>query len=141
MRSRALGFVFQTFHLLSHRPVVENVMLAEVYRGVGRAGRTDRAMGVLEQVGLEHRASFPPTRLSGGERQRVAIARALLSSPRLLLCDEPTGNLDSANTAAILDLFAALHHAGHTIVMITHEHDVAERAGRLVRIADGTLAG
>jgi len=140
LRSRGIGFVFQTFHLLSHRPVVDNVRLAEVYRRQSRTGRTDRAMAALETVGLEHRASFLPTRLSGGEKQRVAIARALMATPRLLLCDEPTGNLDSANTEAILDVLAELNaEQGLTIVMITHEHDVAERAGRQVHIIDGQL--
>ena len=98
-------------------------------------------MAALAMVGLEHRASFLPTRLSGGERQRVAIARALMSSPRLLLCDEPTGNLDSTTTEALLDLFGELNAVhGLTIVMITHEHDVAERAGRCVHIIDGMLS-
>ena len=141
LRSRLIGFVFQAFHLLSHRPVIDNVRLAEVYRGQARAGRGDRAMAALAMVGLEHRASFLPTRLSGGERQRVAIARALMSSPRLLLCDEPTGNLDSTTTEALLDLFGELNAVhGLTIVMITHEHDVAERAGRCVHIIDGMLS-
>ena len=139
LRSRGIGFVFQTFHLLSHRSVLDNVMLAEVYRGESRAGRSARAMAALGEVGLQHRAQFLPTRLSGGEKQRVAIARALMGSPRLLLCDEPTGNLDSANTEAILRLFANLNARGLTIVMITHEHDVAERARRRVSIIDGRL--
>jgi ABC-type lipoprotein export system ATPase subunit len=139
LRSRGIGFVFQTFHLLSHRSVLDNVMLAEVYRGESRSGRSARAMAALGEVGLQHRAQFLPTRLSGGEKQRVAIARALMGSPRLLLCDEPTGNLDSANTEAILRLFANLNARGLTIVMITHEHDVAERARRRVSIIDGRL--
>ena len=139
LRSNGIGFVFQTFHLLSHRPVVENVELAELYRHEGRAGRRARALRALEQVGLSHRADFLPTRLSGGEKQRAAIARSLMVPPRLLLCDEPTGNLDSGTTESILGLFTALNDDGLTIVMITHEHDVAERAARRVRIIDGTL--
>jgi ABC-type lipoprotein export system ATPase subunit len=139
LRSRGVGFVFQVFHLLSHRPVLENVMLAEVYRNMDRSGRKQRALAALDKVGLTHRAKFLPTKLSGGEQQRAAIARALMTSPRLLLCDEPTGNLDSANSAAILDLFAALNAQGLTIVMITHEREIAARAGRRVRIIDGVL--
>ncbi len=139
LRARRIGFVFQSFHLLAHRPVIENVMLAEVYRRGPRAGRRDRAGAVLDRVGLGHRLEPLPTVLSGGERQRVAIARALMTAPRVLLCDEPTGNLDSATTTRVLDLLADLNQHGLTIVMITHEHDVAARAGRRVRIVDGHL--
>ncbi len=140
LRCRGIGFVFQSFHLLAHRSVTENVMLAEVYRKAPWRNRRDKALAALEQVGLAHRADFMPTRLSGGERQRVAIARALMGSPRLLLCDEPTGNLDSATTASMLELFGDLNARGMTIVVITHEHEVADRAGRRVRIVDGSLA-
>jgi putative ABC transport system ATP-binding protein len=139
LRSRGIGFVFQSFHLLTHRTVRENVMLADVYRGAPWRERKARAESALEKVGIAHRSSFLPTRLSGGERQRVAIARALMGSPRLLLCDEPTGNLDSTTTAAVLDLVTDLHYGGMTIAMITHEHDVAARAQRQVRINDGIL--
>lgn len=139
LRGDRIGFVFQAFHLLSHRSVVENVMLAEVYRKKGRGGRRDRALAALERVGLGHRTGFPPDRLSGGERQRAAIARALMGDPSLLLCDEPTGNLDSRNTQAVLDLFDELRQQGLTIVVITHEQEVSERAGRRVRITDGVL--
>ena len=139
LRCRGIGFVFQSFLLLSQRSVTENVMLSEVYRKAPWRDRKARAEEALEKVGLQHRATFMPTRLSGGERQRVAIARALMGSPRLLLCDEPTGNLDSATTGAVLELFAELNRQGMTIVMITHEHDVADRAGRKVRIVDGRL--
>jgi macrolide transport system ATP-binding/permease protein len=139
LRSRGIGFVFQSFHLLAHRPVIENVMLADVYRRAPSRDRHARASAALEQVGLGHRAEFLPTRLSGGEQQRAAIARALMGSPRLLLCDEPTGNLDSVSTATVLDMFTALNQHGMTIVMITHDHDVARRASRQVRITDGHL--
>ncbi|MEV4108677.1 ABC transporter ATP-binding protein [Nonomuraea sp. NPDC049695] len=139
LRGDRIGFVFQAFHLLSHRSVVENVMLAEIYRKQRRGGRRERALAALERVGLGHRTGFLPDRLSGGERQRTAIARALMGEPSLLLCDEPTGNLDSRNTEAVLDLFDELRGQGLTIVVITHEHEVSERAGRRVRITDGLL--
>jgi ABC-type lipoprotein export system ATPase subunit len=141
LRSRRIGFVFQSFHLLAHRTVLENVMLAETYSRRPRSGRADRARAALSAVGLDSRTDFLPTRLSGGERQRVAIARALLNGPELLLCDEPTGNLDSVTTGAILELLAGLHREGLTIVMITHDAGVAVRAERQVRIADGQIVG
>jgi hypothetical protein len=134
LRGRRIGFVFQSFHLLAHRSVVENVMLAELYGGRSRRGRLERARVALERVGLGHRAAFPPDRLSGGERQRAAIARAMLGGPSLLLCDEPTGNLDSRNTEGVLALFDELRDQGLTIVVITHEAEVSERATRRVRI-------
>jgi ABC-type lipoprotein export system ATPase subunit len=141
LRSRSIGFIFQSFHLLSYRTVLENVMLSEAYARRPRGGRADRARATLAAVGLIDRTEFLPTRLSGGERQRVAIARALMSSPELLLCDEPTGNLDSVNTAGILELLAGLHDEGLTIVMITHDAEVAARAERQVRIVDGQIRG
>ena len=143
LRARGIGFVFQSFHLLTHRTVIENVMLAEVYRRVARSsrrGRRERAAAALETVGLGHRADYFPTRLSGGERQRAALARAVVGAPELLLCDEPTGNLDSTTTATILELFESLNAQGLTIVVITHEADVAARARRQARIVDGRLA-
>ncbi len=139
LRGQRIGFVFQTFHLLSHRSAVDNVMLAEVYLGVSRAGRRERALAALERVGLADRADFLPTRLSGGQRQRVAIARALMGPPSFLLCDEPTGNLDSANTASVLRLFEDLGEDGLTLVVVTHDESVAARAQREVRIVDGRL--
>jgi ABC-type lipoprotein export system ATPase subunit len=141
LRSRNIGFVFQSFHLLAHRSVLENVMLAEVYGQRPRAGREKRARTALAAVGLEGRTDFLPTRLSGGERQRVAIARALITGPQLLLCDEPTGNLDSVATRGILELLGGLHARGLTIIMITHDSGVAERAEQRVHISDGQLAG
>ncbi|MGI5486683.1 ABC transporter ATP-binding protein [Microtetraspora malaysiensis] len=139
LRGRRIGFVFQSFHLLAHRTVVENVMLAEIYGGHARKGRRERALAALERVGLGHRVGFLPDRLSGGERQRAAIARALMGEPSLLLCDEPTGNLDSRTTEAVLDLFDELREHGLTILVITHEQEVSERAARRVRITDGVL--
>jgi putative ABC transport system ATP-binding protein len=143
LRGSRIGFVFQSFHLLPYRTVEENVMLAEAYRrsrpGRPRAERRARARKALEGVGLSHRADFRPDRLSGGERQRVAIARALVSEPALLLCDEPTGNLDSENTRSVLDLFDELGARGITLVVITHDEAVSGRAGRRVRITDGRL--
>ncbi len=139
LRSRAIGFVFQAFHLIAHRTVLENVMLADIYRKYPRSERSERALAALTQVGLSRRADYLPTRLSGGERQRAAIARAIMGSPRVLLCDEPTGNLDSATTASILDLFGELNRSGLTVVTITHEADVAQRANRQLRIVDGKI--
>lgn len=139
LRSRSMGFVFQSFHLLAHRTVLENVMIAEIYRGQPSEGREARAYAALERVELGKRAGFLPTRLSGGERQRVAIARALIGAPELLLCDELTGNLDSVTAATILELIGGLGPDGPTIIMITHDLDVAGRAGREVRIVDGVL--
>ena len=139
LRSRRIGFVFQSFHLLPYRPVVENVMLAEVYRNQAHHGRRERAMWAIERVGLTDRADFLPTKLSGGEKQRVAIARALVGSPSLLLCDEPTGNLDSKASADILEFFESLNEEGLTLVVVTHDENVASRASRRVQIIDGRL--
>jgi ABC-type lipoprotein export system ATPase subunit len=143
VRGERIGFVFQSFHLLSHRTVLENVTLAEIYgttnRHFPRTGRHQRAAAALERVGLGHRLEFLPSRLSGGERQRVAIARAIVTQPTLLLADEPTGNLDTATTESILELFEDLRADDLTIIMITHDTEVAARAGRSVRIRDGRL--
>jgi macrolide transport system ATP-binding/permease protein len=138
LRSRKIGFVFQSFHLLPHRSVLENVMLAEVYRKEYSQGRRERAMAAIERVGLGNRAHFLPTKLSGGECQRVGIARALVGAPSILLCDEPTGNLDSTSSASILDLFEELNRDGLTLVVVTHDEKVAGRAGRRVHIVDGS---
>lgn len=139
VRGRRIGFVFQAFHLLSHRTVVENVTMSMLYTGVSPKERVERARSALRSVGLDHRADFTPTRLSGGERQRVAIARAVVAEPAVLLADEPTGNLDSRTSEAILGLFDQLRAGGLTIVMITHDSSVAQRADRSVRIRDGRL--
>jgi ABC-type lipoprotein export system ATPase subunit len=139
LRGRRIGFIFQAFHLLPHRTVLENVMLAELYVGLPRRGRQQRALAALERVGLLDRAYFVPTRLSGGQRQRAAIARALMAEPSLLLCDEPTGNLDSKSAANVLDILGQLSGSGLTLVVITHDEQVAARADRRVRIIDGQL--
>lgn len=139
LRGSRIGFVFQAFHLLAHRTARENVELAMVYQRTPRRERRRRAATALERVGLGHRIDSIPTRLSGGERQRVAIARALAAEPSLLLCDEPTGNLDSQTATAILDLLDALHRDGMTIIVITHDPHVADRAQRTITIRDGIL--
>lgn len=139
LRGRRIGFVFQSFHLLPHRSALENVTLAMVYSGVPRKERRQRANEALVRVGLGHRVGSLPTTLSGGERQRVAIARALVARPSLLLCDEPTGNLDTANAQSVLALLAELHADGMTVLVITHDPEVAGRGSRTVTIRDGVL--
>ncbi|HLS72463.1 MAG TPA: ABC transporter ATP-binding protein [Actinomycetaceae bacterium] len=139
LRGGLIGFVFQAFHLLPHRTVLENVLLATMYSGLPRTERLRRSYAALRRVGLEHRIDFKPTTLSGGERQRVAVARAVVTTPRLLLADEPTGNLDTATSAEVLDLFDELHADGLTLLVITHDDAVAARAQRRVRITDGHL--
>ncbi|NED98765.1 ABC transporter ATP-binding protein [Phytoactinopolyspora halotolerans] len=140
LRGERIGFVFQAFHLLPHRSVLENVELSMLYGRIPRRERAERARRTLERVGLAHRVEFSPQTLSGGERQRVAIARALAPAPSLLLADEPTGNLDSVNADAVLDVFDKLHMEGLTLAVITHDDDVSKRADRRVRITDGTLS-
>lgn len=139
LRGRRIGFVFQSFHLLPHRGAVENVMLAMLYAGIDRRARRARAVEVLTAVELGHRLEVPTGLLSGGERQRVAIARALANRPSLLLCDEPTGNLDSASSDTVLALLHALHQQGITLLVITHDGTVAAQAQRIVTIQDGRL--
>ncbi|MEV6978479.1 ABC transporter ATP-binding protein [Kitasatospora sp. NPDC093806] len=143
LRGRRIGFVFQSFHLLPHRSAAENVALAMLYTATrGRRGAAERrelARAALVRVGLGHRLDALPTRLSGGERQRVAIARALVGRPSLLLCDEPTGNLDTATAESILALLDELHAQGLTVLLITHDPQVAARGRRTVAIRDGVL--
>jgi putative ABC transport system ATP-binding protein len=139
LRGRRIGFVFQSFHLLPHRSAQENVLLAMVYNGIPRAERGARAREALIRVGLGHRIDATPARLSGGERQRVAIARAVAARPALLLCDEPTGNLDSVTAATVLATLDELHADGLTVVVITHDPTVAARAQRTLTIHDGML--
>lgn len=140
LRATRIGFVFQSFHLLPHRTAAENVMTSMLYQRISRSQRRTRTYTALERVGLSHRAAFPPTKLSGGERQRVAIARAVASRPSILLCDEPTGNLDSATTESILDLFEELRSDGLTLILVTHDAAVSSRAARRIEMVDGLLA-
>ena len=139
LRGRRIGVVFQAFHLLPYRTAVENVLLAQLYNQTPRRARLQTAAAALEAVGLGHRMDALPVTLSGGECQRVAIARALVNSPALVLCDEPTGNLDSANAAALMGLLDGLNAVGYTIVVITHDPVVAGHARRTVAISDGLL--
>ena len=139
VRNRSLGFVFQQFHLLGHASAMENVMLPMVYAGVPKDERVERAQAALSRVGLAQRLENKPNQLSGGQQQRVAIARAIINRPSLLLADEPTGALDSSTTAEVLDLFDELHQQGITLVMVTHEDDVAARAQRIARFQDGRV--
>jgi len=140
LRGRRIGVVFQAFHLLAYRTALENVLLAQLYNQTPRGARLQAAARALRAVGLGHRLDALPTTLSGGECQRVAIARALVNSPALVLCDEPTGNLDSANAAALMDLLDQLNTAGYTIVVITHDPQVAAHARRTIAISDGVLS-
>ena len=139
VRNRQIGFVFQQFNLLASLPAWRNVELPLCYSGVGRAERKKRAVEALERVGLSDRIDHRPGELSGGQEQRVAVARALVTDPALILADEPTGNLDSHSSADVLALFTELHEQGRTIVLITHERNVAESAQRIVRILDGEV--
>lgn len=140
VRNRQIGFVFQQFNLLASQTAQRNVELPLMYAGVSVRERRARAQAALEQVGLGDRRDHRPGELSGGQQQRVSIARALVTEPSLLLADEPTGNLDSVSTADVLSLFDGLHEAGRTIVLITHEHDVALRASRAAFMRDGELS-
>jgi len=139
LRNRDLGFVFQQFHLLPQLSALDNVMLPMVYAGVPAPERRQRAQEALERVGLGQRLNNKPNQLSGGQQQRVAIARAIINKPALLLADEPTGALDSQTTAEVLDIFDALHRGGMTLVMVTHEDDVAARAEKIVQFRDGRI--
>ena len=141
LRNRDLGFVFQQFHLLPQLSALDNVILPMVYAGVPAAERRKRAQAALERVGLGQRLNNKPNQLSGGQQQRVAIARAIINQPALLLADEPTGALDSQTTAEVLDIFDALHRGGMTVVMVTHEDDVAARAEKIVHFRDGRILG
>jgi putative ABC transport system ATP-binding protein len=139
IRNREIGFVFQTFNLLPRASALENVALPLVYAGLGKADREEKAYATLEGVGLADRAHHKPNELSGGQRQRVAIARALVNDPSIILADEPTGNLDSKTSYSIMDLFEQLHDQGNTIVMVTHEDDIAQYAHRIIRLMDGLV--
>jgi len=139
IRNKEIGFVFQTFNLLPRMNALENVALPLIYAGIAKDERLERAEKALASVGLQDRMHHRPNELSGGQRQRVAIARALVNKPSILLADEPTGNLDSKSSGEILDLFDEIHANGNTIVMVTHEEDVARRAKKIIRMIDGMI--
>ncbi len=139
IRNKEIGFVFQTFNLLPRASALDNVSLPLVYAGYSSSERKEMAMKALEDVDLIDRASHKPNELSGGQRQRVAIARALVNNPSIILADEPTGNLDSKTSYSIMDLFSLLHEKGNTIIMVTHEEDIAEYSKRIVRLKDGLV--
>jgi putative ABC transport system ATP-binding protein len=139
IRNKEIGFVFQTFNLLPRSTSLENVALPLIYAGYNKADRTEKAMDALRSVGLGDRAKHKPNELSGGQRQRVAIARALVNDPSIVLADEPTGNLDTKTSYEIMDLFEDLHSKGNTIIMVTHEEDIAQYAHRIIRLRDGLI--
>ena len=139
IRNNEIGFVFQTFNLLPRSTALDNVALPLVYAGWGKEERIARAQEVLEQVGLGDRMDHKPNQLSGGQRQRVAVARALVNRPALILADEPTGNLDSKTSVEIMKLFDAIQAAGNTVVLVTHEEDIAQHAKRVIRLVDGNI--
>ena len=139
IRNNEIGFVFQTFNLLPRSTALDNVALPLVYAGWGKEERIARAQEVLEQVGLGDRMDHKPNQLSGGQRQRVAVARALVNRPALILADEPTGNLDSKTSLEIMKLFDAIQAAGNTVVLVTHEEDIAQHAKRVIRLVDGNI--
>ncbi len=140
LRARFIGFVFQAFHLMPRRSVLDNVLMPMLYSGVPRGEREERARQALTRVGLGHRIDFSPSSLSGGERQRVAVARAVVSGPRMLLADEPTGNLDQSTSLGVMALFEELAAEGLTLIVITHDEAIARRARRRLRIVDGRLS-
>lgn len=139
IRNKEIGFVFQSFNLLPRQTALENVQLPLVYAGIRKDERITRAEEVMMQVGLSDRQTHKPNELSGGQRQRVAVARALVNHPSIILADEPTGNLDSKTSTEIMELFEAIHQAGNTIILVTHEEDIARRARRIVRMRDGLI--
>ena len=139
IRNREIGFVFQTFNLLPRYTALENVALPMVYAGIGKAERMARAEDVLHQVGLGDRMDHRPNELSGGQRQRVAVGRALVMKPSIILADEPTGNLDSSTSSEVMELFGDIHKAGNTVILVTHEEDIAACAHRTVRLRDGRV--
>lgn len=139
IRNREIGFVFQTFNLLPRSTALDNVMLPQVYAGVSKKDRIERAKEVLQQVDLFERMDHKPNELSGGQRQRVAIARALINKPSILLADEPTGNLDSKTSIELMGLIEKLHQEGNTVILVTHEPDIARHAHRIIRLKDGLI--
>ncbi len=139
IRNKEIGFVFQTFNLLPRTTALENVALPMIYAGASKKDRTERAAEVLTSVGLADRMDHKPNELSGGQRQRVAVGRALVNKPSIILADEPTGNLDSKTSLEIMQLFDEIHQAGNTVIVVTHEEDVAKRAKRVIRLRDGEI--
>jgi putative ABC transport system ATP-binding protein len=139
VRNKEIGFVFQTFNLLPRYNALDNVQLPLIYAGASKAERMERALEVIEQVGLTDRMRHKPNELSGGQRQRVAVARALVGHPSIILADEPTGNLDSKTSIDIMRLFSEIHRNGNTIVLVTHEEDIARYAHRIIRLRDGLV--
>ena len=139
IRNKEIGFVFQTFNLLPRSSALDNVALPLVYAGMSKEDREKRALEVLEQVGLGDRVQHKPNELSGGQRQRVAVARAMVNKPSIILADEPTGNLDSKTSYEIMALFDAIHRQGNTIILVTHEEDIAQHAHRIIRLKDGEI--
>lgn len=139
IRNKEIGFVFQTFNLMPRYNALENVMLPLIYAGVGKHDREKAALEVLANVGLSDRISHKPNELSGGQRQRVAVARALVNHPSIILADEPTGNLDSKTSVDIMQLFSQIHQMGNTIILVTHEEEIAKHAHRIIRLRDGEI--
>ncbi|SMO76679.1 putative ABC transport system ATP-binding protein [Saccharicrinis carchari] len=139
IRNKEIGFVFQTFNLLPRYTALENVMLPLIYAGVSKQGRLKKGNDVIRKVGLQDRSSHKPNELSGGQRQRVAVARALVNNPSIILADEPTGNLDSKTSVDIMRLFGDIHAMGNTIILVTHEEDIAQYAHRIIRLRDGLI--
>lgn len=139
IRNKEIGFVFQTFNLLPRATALDNVALPLIYAGLSKSKREERAMEVLTEVGLSDRVQHQPNELSGGQRQRVAVARALVNSPSIILADEPTGNLDTKTSHEIMGLFDTIHKAGNTIILVTHEEDIAQHAHRIIRLRDGNI--
>ncbi|CAN5412046.1 ABC transporter ATP-binding protein [soil metagenome] len=139
IRNKEIGFVFQTFNLLPRLSALENVELPLIYFGMGKKARRERAEEVLVQVGLENRMTHKPNELSGGQRQRVAIARALVNKPSIILADEPTGNLDTKTSIEIMAMLDAIHQSGNTVILVTHEEDIATYAHRIIRLRDGVV--
>jgi putative ABC transport system ATP-binding protein len=139
IRNKEIGFVFQTFNLLPRTTALDNVALPMIYAGFSKSERNKRATEVLTQVGLDDRMDHQPNQLSGGQRQRVAVARALVNRPSIILADEPTGNLDSKTSVEIMKLFGDIHAAGNTVILVTHEEDIAKYAHRIIRLRDGLI--